>query len=468
MPMRQIKTVSPLRALLAVALPMVISQASDTVMLFADRLMVSRLGGRYLAAAMSGGITHVTVAAFFVGLVGYVNAIAAQYNGAGRTERCSSAVFQALLVGLAAYPLMLLITPLARWLFVFAGHGAEQTDLEYLYFRILMGGSIFTVMRAGFVGFFLGIGKTKVVMLANIAGMLINLPANYLLIYGAGGFPALGLAGAAYGTIIGSAAGVFILAAVYLGPSCRRVYATHRSASWEPAMIRRLLRFGLPAGVDQILTVATFTFFLEFMHSYGTDVAAAVTTAFNWDFVAYVPMMGMGAAVTSVVGTCIGAGDLARARRTTYVALAAAWTYSGTMLLAFVLFAPSLAALVLRDAPGGGEAMPLAVTMIRLMSFYTLADSVQLIFGGALRGAGDTHAVMRISLTVNWLFTGLSFVLIRILMVKPLTMWVCYIVFVMLWGAAIFLRYRCGRWKDIRLIGAKTPPPDGDGGETGK
>jgi MATE family multidrug resistance protein len=292
-------------------------------------------------------------------------------------------------------------------------------------------------------------------MIANAAGMLINLPVNYILIYGKLGFPALGIRGAAYGTIVGSAASVAIMAAVYLGQKCHAVYKTRASAAWDPATIRRLLRFGTPAGVEQILNVAAFTIFLEFMHSYGASTAAAVTVAVNWDIVAFIPMVGMGAAVTSVVGHHIGAGNLKEAQHTARVALAAAWVYSGSMLLLYITSAPALAGLILNGTPGGENAMPLAITLIRMMSIYTLADSVQLVFGGALRGAGDTHAVMRISVGLNWLFAIMSFVLIRVIKVEPVTVWAVYICCVVLWGAAMFLRYRFGRWKNIQLIERK-------------
>jgi MATE family multidrug resistance protein len=421
-------------------------------MLFSDRLMVSRLGDIHLAASMSGGITQVTVTAFFAGLVGYVNAIVAQYNGAGRLQRCAPTVFQALLVSVAAYPLMLFFTPFLRNLFVFAGHGQAQIELEYSYFSILMGGSIFVVLRAAFTGFFLGIGKTKIVLIANVTGMLVNLPANYVLIYGKLGIPALGLRGAAWGTIIGSALSVFIMICIYLGPAYRSLYATHKSFSWEPAIIKKLLRFGTPAGVEQILNVAAFTFFVEFMHSYGPGVAAAVTVAFNWDIVAFIPMVGMGAAVTAVVGHNIGAGDLARARRTARVALAVSWAYSGVMMILYIGFAPLLAGIILKGAPGGEAAMPLAVTMIRMMSVYTLADSVQLVFSGALRGAGDTRAVMLISVCLNWFFAAFAFILIRVLKADPVTVWIGYISCIVLWGLFMFLRYRFGRWQNIHLI----------------
>jgi MATE family multidrug resistance protein len=194
------------------------------------------------------------------------------------------------------------------------------------------------------------------------------------------------------------------------------------------------------------------------MHSYGASTAAAVTVAFNWDIVAFIPMVGMGAAVTSVVGNNLGAGSITRARHTAHVALAAAWVYSGAMLILYVSCAPLLAGLILKGSPGGEAAMPLAVTMIRMMSIYTLADSVQLVFGGALRGAGDTRAVMLISVCLNWLFAGLSYILIRSVRADPVLVWIVYICFVVLWGLAMFLRYRFGGWKDIQLIEKKAPP----------
>jgi len=85
-----------------VALPMVISQASNTAMVFINRVMVSRLGDLHLAAVMSGGFLQITVTAFFVGLLGYVNAIVAQYSGAGRLDKCASSAFQSFLVAIAA------------------------------------------------------------------------------------------------------------------------------------------------------------------------------------------------------------------------------------------------------------------------------------------------------------------------------------------------------------------------------
>jgi MATE family multidrug resistance protein len=443
-----------LRRLLGIALPMVVSQASDTIMLFTDRLFLSRLGEAYIAAAMSGGLTSFMVSSFFVGTVGYTNAVVAQLFGAERKADCAQATVQGLLLALICYPLILAVSPLARFLFVLAGQSPLQVRLGYQYFQYLIFGSLFLVLRYALSGFFLGIGRTRLVMLANLAGMLANLPANYVLIYGKLGFPALGLKGAALGTVLGSALSFLVLLAAYLSRSNRLEFATHRAFHFRGDTMRTLVRFGTPAGVELLLGVAAFNLFVQFMYSYGTAVAAAVTIAFNWDIVAFIPMIGMGYATTSLVGQFVGARDYAMARRAAYLALRVAWVYSGAMVAVFLAATGVLVRTFASGFEGdAAQISRLAAALIRLASIYTLADSAQLIFSGALRGAGDTRWVMRISVGLHWAFTGLAIALIRLLRLSPVAVWSAFIVFVVLLGLSMFLRFRGGRWMDIRLIG---------------
>jgi MATE family multidrug resistance protein len=197
------------------------------------------------------------------------------------------------------------------------------------------------------------------------------------------------------------------------------------------------------------------------MHSYGSDIAAAVTVTFNWDIVAFIPMLGMGAAVTAVVGQNVGAGDYAEARNTARVALMAAWTYSGAMMLLFFFGARSLAGVFLDMSASGSPAAPLAVIMIRLAGLYTMADSAQLVFSGALRGAGDTRAVMRISVGLHWVFAVLVVIMIRVMKTGPLAVWFFFIGFVIFLGLGMFLRFRSSDWTEIELIDRdpSVPPP---------
>jgi MATE family multidrug resistance protein len=444
---------STLQRLLSIALPMVVSQASDSIMMFVDRIFLSRVGELHLAASMAGGLTMFMLSSFFVGTVGYVTAIVAQYYGANRYQQCGEATFQSLLVALACYPLLLGISPLMRYFFIFAGHESRQVELGYLYFQTLIFGSVFLILRIALAGFFLGIGRTTVVMLANLAGMLVNIPANYLLIFGKLGFPALGLQGAAIGTIAGNAAIFSILLLFYLRGANRHQFSTNRTLKFRPQIMRKLLRFGVPAGFEMFLSVTAFNLFLQFMHSYGTVVAAAVTITFNWDIVAFIPMLGMSHATTALVGQNIGAEDREEARRSTYVALKVAWVYSGIMVLLFVFGTRFLVGAFASGFGANAEQISsLAIIMLRLAALYTLADSAQLVFTGALRGAGDTRWVMRVSIGLHWLFSGIAIFLIRFVQAQPVTVWIVFIAFVMGLGVVMFLRFRGGKWRRIKLI----------------
>jgi MATE family multidrug resistance protein len=451
---------STLSRLIVIAFPMVVSQTSDTIMLFTDRLFVSRLGEEYLAASMAGGLTQFMMSSFFLGMVGYVNAIVAQYYGARRTEHCARATFQAVLLSFAAYPVLLAVSPLVRYFFVFAGHSPRQIELGYLYYSTLIFGSIFSILRTALTGFFLGIGRTTVVMLSNLVGMLVNLPANYLLIYGKFGFPAMGLRGAAIGTVIGAFATFAILAAFYLNRANRTEFGTHRARSFDPVLFRKLLGFGVPVGFEQFLNVAAFNTFVQFMHSYGTIVAAAVTITFNWDVVVFIPMLGLGYATTALVGQNIGANDLPEAKRTAYTALKVAWGYAAAMGILFVTTAPALVRVFVSGFESGGrEVSSIAVTMIRLAALYTLADATQLMFAGALKGAGDTKWVMRISVALHWVFAAVAVFMIRGLRAAPTAVWIAFILFVLSMGVAMFARFKLGRWTEIELIGdVRTAP----------
>ncbi|MEW5818249.1 MAG: MATE family efflux transporter, partial [Spirochaetota bacterium] len=434
-----------LARLLRIAFPMVISQASDSIMLFVSRLFLSRLGEEYLSASMSGGLTQFMLSSFFIGTVGYVNALVAQLYGAERKEECAEATFQAVLLAAACYPLLLVISPLARYLFLLSGQQPVQIALGYEYFQTLVFGSIFLVLRFAVSGFFLGIGRTTAVMLANLTAMLISIPANYVFIFGKLGFPAMGLRGAALGTISGNMIAFIILFTLFLRPGNRREFNTHKCFRLNRRFIEILLRFGLPTGFEMFLNMSAFNIFLQFMHSYGIHVAAAVTITFNWDIVAFIPMIGMSNAATALVGQNIGAGDYEEAKHSTYVALRVAWIYSGSMMLLFLFATRHLVGTFASGFDGNTrDIIVLASVMLRLASIYTLADSAQLIFTGALRGAGDTRWVMLMSVGLHWAFAVVSIFIIRVVKADPVTVWIFFIGLIVCLGIAMFLRFRSG------------------------
>ena len=444
--------------LLVIAFPMIVSQASETIMLFLNRYFVSFLGPEYIPASMSGGLTQFVFTSLFAGTVGYVNALTAQYQGAGRPERAVRVVAQGFWLSLAFFPVLLALIPLVQHGFAWAGHDATLVALEVPYFRILMSGSLLFLLQSVLVGYFVGLGRTRVVMLASVLGIFVNVPLNWMFVFGKLGMPRMGISGAAVGTLCGT---LFIVAVLFV--AFLRSAASQRQGGWEAWKPRRdiagrLLRFGAPAGVEIFVNVFAFNLFILLMQSYGPSVAASVTITFNYDLVAFIPMLGVGAAVTALAGQRMGAGDIVGARRAAFLGLRLAWCYAGIMVVVFLAGAPFLVRLFLHGAPGG-DIVPLATTMLRLAAIYTMADATQVVFAGALRGAGDTKYVMIISGILHWVMASTAFILIRIFVLPPVLVWVFFIAFVISLGVAMFLRHRGGAWQRMRLV-EDAPLPD--------
>lgn len=278
--------------LLAIAFPMVVSSACETLMMFVDRLFLSRLGSEYMSAAMGGGMTCFMFMTFFIGLTGYASPLVAQHLGAGQKARCPVAVGQSFFIALLAYPLILACLPAGHWLFRISGTPSEQLPHQTVYFNILVFGSILGLVRNCFSSFFSGIGRTRVIMLSAIVSMVANIAANYVLIFGHFGFPRMGMAGAGYGTLFGSAVGMVFLVVAYLRRSYRQEFATPASFRFDWPMMRKLLRLGTPSGLEFFLNMVAFNLLVLNFHSYGVAQAAAVTIAFNWDMVAFIPLIG--------------------------------------------------------------------------------------------------------------------------------------------------------------------------------
>ncbi len=442
-----------LRQLMRFAVPMILSQASETVMLFVDRLFLAQLGKVHIAASMSGGLSAFVFSSLFAGIVGYTNALTAQYYGAGRPERCVHVISQGVYLSLLFTPFLLGLIPLVGFTFELAGHTPEQIALEQTYFSILMSAGVLILLRQALVGFFLGIGLTRVVMKANLLGMIVNVPLNYVLIFGKLGLPAMGIRGAAYGTIGGSLLIVTILFLAYRRHPFYQDVSKRDTWLLRKELLGRLFRFGGPAGVELFLNVFAFNVFVQLFHSMGPDVAAAVTITFNYDMVAFIPMVGLGVAVTAMVGQQMGARNPDGAHRATMLALRVGYVYASVMMLLFVFGAGGLVrAFAGGLAPGEDRLLELSKAMLRLAAIYTLADITQLVFAGALRGAGDTRWVMYISVGLHWVMAVAAVVLIRVLALPPLTIWVFFIGFVILLGASIFARYKSGRWRSLSVI----------------
>jgi MATE family multidrug resistance protein len=439
---------------LAISLPMVVSQACDTVMVFTDRLFLARLNPELMNAVLGGGLTAFMMMSFFCGLLGFITALVAQHLGAGRKKDCSVVLTQGLIFACAAYPMILALRPAGHGMFRLMGVGGEQLGPQIVFFDILLYGSLITLVRMCLSGFFSGIGRTRIVMAASFAAMITNVGFDYVLIFGKLGFPALGIRGAAFSTLLGGTVGLLILVLYYFRTRNRSEFGVGRSFHFDRALAGKLLRYGSPTGFEMCLNILAFNAMVMMFHARGASVATAATVVFNWDFVSFVPLIGIEIGVTSLVGRHMGAGNPEKAHQSVMSGLKLGLIYTSII---FVLFAGFPAMLVNVFHPEGPSpvfdaATPTAIFMVRLASLYVLVEAMLCVLIGALRGAGDTFWAMRMSVLLHWTTAVVLALLLRVLAFSPEAGWTVMVFFFLVFSGIVVKRYREGKWRTIRLV----------------
>jgi len=441
--------------LLILALPMIISTAADGVMTFTDRLFMARVGSEQMNAVMGGGVGLQVLMFFFIGLLGYSTALVAQYYGAGEKHNASKAAFQAVLISLLAWPVILLLKPLAFEFFQFLKIPESQLGYQIDYFNILAWGALFSIMRHTLSCYFSGIGKTGIVMRATITAMLINVVLDYILIFGKFGIEPMGIKGAAIASITGSFCAMLILIWAYLKAKNRIEFSVMKSFKFDSKIMKKLLHFGYPAGVELFLNFLAFFIMISLFHSQGDIAATATTIMFNWDLVSFIPLLGIEIAVTSLVGRYMGAGRPQVAHRAALSGIKIGLFYS-VVILALFVFLPHWLVNIFRPDQNPAifnQAIPTAVNMIRIASFYVLAEAIMVAVVGALRGAGDTHFTMIASVASHWLFVPILYLSLNVFNFSVEFSWLLLVIFFLIFCTVLIFRFRGGKWKKIKVIG---------------
>ncbi|MBS7272915.1 MATE family efflux transporter [Fibrobacter sp.] len=440
---------------LVVALPMLLSMSFDTLMTFIDRLFLSKLGPAEMNAALGAGAVQLALTMFFTGMISYTTAMVAQRLGGKRRWDCARAFMQALYVSLMCVPLLYLTIPLGHVAFGMEHLPADQLQYQKTYFNILMFGGVINLVRNVAPCFFSGIGETKIVMKAAFVGMLVNVACNFVLIYGMGPIPALGVAGAAYGTLIGNLVSTVILFAKFFGKSCHRRFRTRYAFAFSWPLTQELLKKGIPSGVEMFLNMSAFQLLILMFHALGPESATASSVMFNWDMVAYVPLMGLEVASTSLVGRYVGAKDGAAASRSTYSGLKLGWGYSLLMGIFFIflpgmltdIFKPDVAEASAEAIAIFESARPMSIFMLRIATFYIFVEVLLVIYAGALRGAGDTLWVMFACAIMNWCVAGSLYLVAYVFCLPAHLAWIAVVAVYSTAPVLFWLRWKNGKWR---------------------
>jgi len=440
--------------LLSVAYPLIISTASNTVMQFINRVFLSRYSADALAACVPAGILSFTLICFFMGTTSYTNAFVSQYHGKGKTASVSVAVWQGVWLGLISGLILLLLTPAGLYLIDSSGHPAAVKILEKQYFTILNAGGILVTVNTALSAFFTGRGRTKVTMSANMAGNAVCVVLSWLLIFGSGPIPELGIRGAAWAAVIGQACVMIIYLIIIFSAENRRAYRTARLVGLHKGLFKRLIKFGAPNGVGFFLDIASYGVFIFMVGNMDKYSLAANNIIASINMIAFMPVIGLGMANLTLVGRYIGKKRPEISIKVTRNAVKAALSYVLVIGCLFFIFPGFFVNIFGR--PDSAEFAPILAAsrpLMKLLAFFILFDAMGIIFADALRGAGDTRFQMIVGSALAWLvFVPGIYYLVNILHSGLMAVWAWALVYVMLLAAVFGLRFNAGRWRSINIL----------------
>jgi len=390
------------REALSIGAPLMISMGSTTIMQFTDRVFLGRHSDEEIAAAVPAGIASFLFLGFFMGVASCVSVLVAQYSGACRPERVGPALWQGVWFSALASVVLMGLAFLGGPLFALAGHPAQVQSLEVDYFFLLTLGGGFAILSTALSSYFSGLGQTVPVMVVSLAGAALNVPLDYALIFGVWGAPEMGIRGAAIATVAGSAFSCLLF--IWLMVRSPLARARHNLAPARPDwdMLRRLMRVGLPAGIQFFLDIMALTGFSLLVGRLGLVELSATNIAFSINGLTYLPVIGMSIAASILVGRSQGQGrpDIAERATGSVLRLALGWMW--VVSLAFVLlpgplfdlFAPGVDVLRQPGDPAFADIRETGVVLLRYVALYSLVDGISVVYFGALKGAGDTRFVM--------------------------------------------------------------------------
>jgi MATE family multidrug resistance protein len=431
---------------------MVVSQGTFAVMIFTDRYFMSQIDPVHMAAALGGGVASFFSFCFFIGLLAYANALSAQYLGAGEPEKCPKVVTQGIIMTAMSAPFLTLITFLVAGIFEGMGHEPAQVELERTYYLILMSGALVTLAKVCISSYFAGIGRTRVVMICDIFGLVTNIPLCYVMVFGKLGLPALGIVGAGVSTVVSTLLALALFVAFYFRKEHLDTFAVRDSFSLDLKILRRFWRLGFPSGLELFLNVAAFNLFLLMFQSYGIAEGAAAAIVFNWDVLSFIPMIGLSVGIISMTGRFVGARDMTRVNEVMTAAFAVALAYSAALAIIYSIFRYPLVEVFAPPSGDFSAIRDISAFMMIGLSSYVMADAVILVCGGILRGAGDTRWLMVASVLLHWVMLVAQFFIIRVFELSPRVSWMALVAMVLAIALVYALRLNAGHWRDPEVL----------------
>jgi MATE family multidrug resistance protein len=448
------------RSIMALAMPLMVNSSLQAIISLTDTWFV----GHISTQAMAGMAAIYWIVIFFIVLFGgvglAVQTLVAQAQGGRRRWRASHAAWVALWGSLLTIPLFTGAAFLARPLLEALGLEPQVLDLALEFWWPRMLGAPIGVALWSMLGFFNGIARPGLTVSTTALVAISNALLNQLLIFELD----FGMAGAAWATNLSMLIGLAFALFIFLGEAIRSRYRSH--LTWRPDLrsLSRQIRIGLPMGVLYAADLFGLSLFQLMQVRLGEVEGAATQIVMMLTSLAYMPGVGIAMASTTLIGLSIGAGDRDWARRLGNAVIVITVAFMGLLGVMIALLGPwLLPSFVGRADPNAAALAGLGATLLWIAAGYQVFDGLNLGSGFSLRGAGDTTVPAALALVLSW---GGFVPLAHMLAFAPgqglveglpqfgfgaIGGWFALLAYVGALGTALYLRWRSGAWRRIRL-----------------
>lgn len=399
--------------MIALAVPVVLSELGWMAQGVVDTIMVGKLGPAAIGAVALGNAVYYTPSLFGIGLLLGLDTLVSHAYGRKDHDACHHWLAQGIYLACIVSPPVMILIAAVSYGFTHVGIAPEVAAPAGSYLRLLTLGTLPLLIYGAARRYLQGVGQVRVVTVTFVLANLLNWFGNWVLIYGKLGMPAMGVDGSALSTVIARVS----MAAALIGFAWRyeRTRGHPLFRHWaRPSLlkIKQLVRLGAPAAGQIVLEVGAWNL-ATLSAGWLTPVALAThQIALNYASVTYMVPLGVSAAAAVSVGHAVGAGDRAKARRAGWLALGLGTSF---MLMAAVVFlvAPRpLIALYTTDP----QVLAVGPTLLWVAAAFQIFDGIQTVSTGALRGLGETRVPMIANLVGYWIMgLPLGFVLCFVL-----------------------------------------------------
>ena len=394
-------TKAELAATMSLAWPVIVAELGWMFMGVVDTLMVGLLAPEAIGAVGLGSILFFTAAVFGMGVLLGLDTVVSQAYGAGNLHECHRWLRDGVHLALLAAPVLMLVSFGLLEALPALGLHPTVRHLTQPYVAVLTWSALPLLLYAAFRRYMQALGMVRPVMITLLVANLVNAGCNWILIFGRYGFPALGVAGSAWATVIARAfMAMMLLGVIVVHERRERLGLSDISfLQVEWTRIRRLLRLGIPAAMQVTAEVGVFGAVAALAGRIDPVALAAHQVALNIASVTFMVPYGLASAGAVRVGHAVGRRDATGAARAGWSAIALGGGFM-TVAAIVLLAAPSL---LVRLFTSDGAVIATGVALLRVAAAFQLFDGLQGVTTGALRGLGDTRTAMLANLVGHWL-----------------------------------------------------------------